>query len=336
MQISVAMATYNGARYIGEQLDSIARQTMAPAELVVSDDGSSDDTLAIVETFARHAPFPVRIVAKDARLGFADNFLHAAAACRHDLVAFSDHDDVWLPRKLETGFRRIVGDRSLLSMHRLTVTDAALAPVARWDQEIAGDAVYEPLALDPYITGWGNTMLFRRELAILIPRARRPRQPESRERPLSHDTWIYALAAALGRVSHIAAPLILYRQHGRNVFGVDEPSLLRKLAIRTEVPITRFHAQAEFDGAMAALLGEVGERTDTALAAPARIAAARFAERRDFLAGRTAIYRGGSVRARLHAYRTLRDIPGDGMTAVRSRAKDLLLGVTGLGKRLAS
>ena len=98
--VSVAMATYNGEAYIHEQLESLASQTLLPAELVVTDDRSSDRTLEVVESFARNAPFPVRIYRNDRNLGFADNFFNAAARCNGDLIAFCDQDDKWLDHKL--------------------------------------------------------------------------------------------------------------------------------------------------------------------------------------------------------------------------------------------
>lgn len=337
MRVSVAMATYNGATHIREQLDSIAKQTLLPAELVVSDDGSTDDTLAVIRDFAEHAPFLVRILSKKERLGYADNFLNAASECAHDLIAFSDHDDVWLPTKIETGHRRITQDSSLLSMHRLLLTDEALAPKTVWDQGIGGDAVFEALALDPYITGWGNTMMFRRELVSLVSRSQRPLEPEkSSGRLMSHDTWIYSLAAALGRVSHIAEPLILYRQHGNNVFGVKPLSPVQKLAVKARVPVARLKGQAEFDGAMARLLDEVARRKNEPFAERASVASARFARRRDYLMERAAIYCGHSVHMRWRAYRNLGEFQREDRFVRRSRAKDLLLGVTGLNRHLTA
>jgi glycosyltransferase involved in cell wall biosynthesis len=149
MPISVALATYNGARYLREQLESLVVQRVRPAELVVGDDGSNDDTPLILQAFAQTAPFPVRFMPKGERRGFADNFLGIAAACTHDLVAFCDQDDVWLPGKLEAGLARIEADRSLLALHRLTTTNEALQPTGLWTQGIEKDAVFEPLALDP-------------------------------------------------------------------------------------------------------------------------------------------------------------------------------------------
>ncbi len=92
------MATYNGAKYLEEQLASFVVQSQLP--LVVCDDGSADATLEILHRFAHSAPFPVRIVCNDERLGYGDNFLKAASLCEGDWIAFSDQDDVWLPDKL--------------------------------------------------------------------------------------------------------------------------------------------------------------------------------------------------------------------------------------------
>src|SRR5512146_482570 len=95
------MATFNGAAFLEQQLETLSAQTRAPCELVVSDDGSTDDTIAILERFARTALFEVQIVPNTGARGFAGNFLHAASLCRGSLVAWCDQDDVWSPVKLE-------------------------------------------------------------------------------------------------------------------------------------------------------------------------------------------------------------------------------------------
>src|SRR5664280_13480 len=100
VNISIAMATYNGERFIREQLDSLARQTYLPCELIVSDDGSTDRTLEIVEDFAKSAPFSVRAYRNEQNLGYADNFLKAASLCDGEWIAFCDQDDVWFDNKL--------------------------------------------------------------------------------------------------------------------------------------------------------------------------------------------------------------------------------------------
>jgi len=335
-RVSVAMATYNGARFLDEQLRSIADQSLKPAELVISDDGSTDDTLAVIAAFARTAPFPVRVLDKTERLGFADNFLFAVEHCRHEYVAMSDQDDAWLPTKLEVAVERMEADNSLLSLHRLMVTDVALTPRGVFDQDIRGDALFEPLTLDPYITGWGNTMVLRRELAHLIPRARRPRQFE-RSIPLSHDTWLYVLAAALGRVSHIAEPLLLYRQHGANVYGTRPSSRLDRLrTINTfwTVPVGVYRERVLFNEVLVPLLREAG-RTDHPLAGSAAEAAQAIELRTNLLRRRLEVHQGTSLFRRLEAFRLMlgesRSRRGIGPSKA-SLAKDFALGVTGLGR----
>lgn len=99
--ISIAMCTYNGERFLQEQLDSFLQQTRLPDELVVCDDGSTDRTTEILENFKEVAPFPVRIFINEQRLQFSKNFEKAISLCREDLIAFSDQDDIWLPEKLK-------------------------------------------------------------------------------------------------------------------------------------------------------------------------------------------------------------------------------------------
>ena len=95
MNLSIALATYNGAVYLKEQLESIAAQTRTPDELVISDDQSTDDTLRVIEEFAATAGFPVRLSVNEANLGIAKNFEKAISLCRGDLIFLSDQDDVW-------------------------------------------------------------------------------------------------------------------------------------------------------------------------------------------------------------------------------------------------
>jgi glycosyltransferase involved in cell wall biosynthesis len=79
--ISVALCTYNGGRFLREQLESLASQSVLPAELQVGDDGSTDNTLEIVEEFARTAPFPVGIARNERQLGYGENFIQTARRC---------------------------------------------------------------------------------------------------------------------------------------------------------------------------------------------------------------------------------------------------------------
>jgi glycosyltransferase involved in cell wall biosynthesis len=111
-RISVAMCTYNGESFLGQQLESIAVQTRLPAELVICDDRSTDSTVEIVRQFARSASFQVRFSVNADNLGSSSkgitrNFEQASALCEGDLIAFCDQDDVWLPNRLERMAQRM-------------------------------------------------------------------------------------------------------------------------------------------------------------------------------------------------------------------------------------
>src|SRR5689334_22293429 len=99
--ISVALCTYNGSRYLKEQLDSIASQTRRPDEVVIRDDVSADNTVKIAQQFAETVPFPVHIHRNPENLGSTRNFESAIEACRGEIIALSDQDDVWESQKLE-------------------------------------------------------------------------------------------------------------------------------------------------------------------------------------------------------------------------------------------
>ena len=96
------MATCEGARFIDDQLESIAAQERPPDELIVCDDASEDDTFARVEAFAARAPFEVRAVRNPDRLGITGNFERAIESCTGDIIFLADQDDIWHPEKIET------------------------------------------------------------------------------------------------------------------------------------------------------------------------------------------------------------------------------------------
>src|SRR5262249_15697678 len=115
--VSIAMATYNGERYTRGQRESFAAQTHAPAELVVTDDTSTDNTVAIVEAFAKTVTFPVRLYRNEMRLGYRANFMHAASLCRSELIAFCDQDDYWYPKKIAASVEPFSDPEVLLVYH---------------------------------------------------------------------------------------------------------------------------------------------------------------------------------------------------------------------------
>lgn len=219
VSFSIAMGTYNGAAYLGQQLESLLEQDLAPIELVVGDDGSSDRTLAILEDFSSRAPFPVHVTRNPKQLGYGENFLQAASRCIGDWIAFCDQDDVWLPTKLSRCAREIASgppDLGLL-IHGAIVGDAQLREISRtyWPEP----GVYDRLALPPNFFVQGFREVIRRSLLHEIPFEDR-RIPWIGESE-AHDVWVYLIAVVTGSVAVIDNDLVIYRRHETNTTEVD-------------------------------------------------------------------------------------------------------------------
>ncbi|WOH53662.1 glycosyltransferase family 2 protein [Bradyrhizobium sp. sBnM-33] len=214
--VSIIMATFNGARFIGEQLSSLAAQTYPSLELIISDDGSNDGTLAIIDEFCRNAPFPVIVRRNETRLGYAENFLSASKLATGDYIAFCDQDDRWTSEKIEVAVEALSSSGAELFVHSASLMDVSGSTIGQFSQGINKSHVYEPLELGPWAVFYGCTMVFSRKLLDLVDGAYRGPHTFEFEGLLSHDLWIYFLATSLGKVIVDERPLICYRQHHAN------------------------------------------------------------------------------------------------------------------------
>jgi glycosyltransferase involved in cell wall biosynthesis len=225
------MCTYNGAEFLSAQLESIASQSRQPDEIVICDDGSTDETQSVLKNFADASSLRVVVHSNPQNLGSVKNFERAIQLCTGDVIALSDQDDVWREDKLqsiETAFAR--SDRTGLVFSDAEIVDEQLNPLGRrmWD-EVGFDSHKQKLlangrALDVLITGWtvtGATMAFRsnyKNLSLPIPN----------NIQMIHDGWIALTVAAVADVVTIDEPLIKYRQHERQQIGA--PTRLPKAA----------------------------------------------------------------------------------------------------------
>jgi glycosyltransferase involved in cell wall biosynthesis len=229
-RVSIAMCTYNGARYIEAQLESIAGQTLVPLELVACDDQSTDDTVTLLERFAASAPFPVRVHVNAARLGLTANFSQAIALCSGDYIALCDQDDVWHVDKLARSVGVLEQDPGAsLVFADATVVDTELSPLGYTFLQGARFGPYErrdirsPRAFDLLLFRnfvMGATTVFRsRYRDCLLP------IPPTFWR--NHDGWIGLLLSALTPITFLDEPVMLYRQHADQVVGA--PVLHRRI-----------------------------------------------------------------------------------------------------------
>lgn len=229
MKISVALCTYNGERFLAEQLASIGRQTRAPDEVIVRDDGSTDGTERIVEAFARDYPGTVDFSVNARRLGVTGNFEAALAATTGELILLSDQDDVWFPDRVESAERAFQADPELLLLFAdARLVDADGRPLGMTLLQALGVRADE---LGLIRSGRAFEVLAKRSMALGASSCvRRIVLHDALPIPSSwmHDEWVALIAAARGQVRCVDAPVIDYRQHDANVVG-HPPVSLREL-----------------------------------------------------------------------------------------------------------
>lgn len=237
VKISVALCTFNGARFIAAQLESISLQTRLPDELIVCDDCSTDETLSLVKDFSTKAPFNVLYFKNEIQLGVTKNFELAISKCTGDIIFLSDQDDYWLPEKLFRIACPLAQDERVgLVFSNATVTDSVLNPLGytMWEtvglntrrrRQLNSDKALSVLLRRCVVTG--ATLAFRSKLRTAIM----PIPPRC-----FHDAWIACVVAAQSRIVVIDKPLIMYRQHDANVIGGKQKTYFLKVVEALNAP----------------------------------------------------------------------------------------------------
>lgn len=206
------MAAYNGGRFIRAQLDSFVDQTLQPQEVVVCDDGSTDDTAEIVADFARTAPFAVRFERNSERMGYSRNFERAILLCRGDIVFLSDQDDKWFKNKISTVAQRFSEDphiQVIVNDQEMAGADLAPAGVTKL-QNLRNIGKDSRSLIEGCCTAVRSSWA---RLALPLPRD----NPDWIDSDLlSYDRWLNELASFLGVRSVVDEPLQLFRRHGAN------------------------------------------------------------------------------------------------------------------------
>ena len=229
MKISVALCTYNGGRFLQEQLESIAAQERRPDELVICDDCSADETASIARRFAAECGFDVRLEVNKWNVGSTRNFGRAVSLCRGDVIALSDQDDCWLPHKLSRLEQVFSEDAEIgfvfSDAHRIDDEGRRL-PHGLWEsisfgrrmqRKVNGGRAVEVLVQRNVVTG--ASMAFRaayRDMLLPIPAK------------WLHDGWFALLIAAVAPCRATAEPLIQYRQHDEQQIGARKENLFRQ------------------------------------------------------------------------------------------------------------
>jgi len=252
MNVAILLSTYNGVRYLPEQLASLAAQTHAAWKLYVRDDGSSDATLGLLRRFAEAHPGRVEIRAAN-NVGAVASFLELLGRLEieADAFAFCDQDDVWYSDKLARAVAWLAqaGEDPALYCTRVRLVDAQLRPkglsplIGSWGFQ---HALFENIAM-------GCTTVLNRKAHTLLAE----RLPPAKGITV-HDWWCYLAIAAVGRVHFDPQPSLDYRLHQGNVIGLTTgraAEILRQVRLFARNPRTFFQTHRQ----IASLLAKFGD-----------------------------------------------------------------------------
>jgi len=217
-QIDIALATYNGARFLEPLLASFESQTHKDIRVFASDDGSSDDTLSILAAPGR--AFPIQVVPHSSRGNILRNFENAIQATEAPYVALSDQDDYWVPEKLERLLARLQeleaeygSDVPILVFSDLEVVSEDLQTISpsyfASTEKSRKARKFRDFVLGNHVPGCAMLMN-RKLLDMALP------YPELK----IHDHWLIQIATLFGHVDCVDQSLIKYRQHGGNTIGL--------------------------------------------------------------------------------------------------------------------
>jgi glycosyltransferase involved in cell wall biosynthesis len=230
IEVEIILATFNGEKFLAQQLDSVLSQTHTKWKLLISDDGSTDSTLEIA---ARYAALDKRIsvVNSSGQGGVVANFGKALSFASADYLMFCDQDDVWLNDKISLMLDNLLDlearhgkDVPILGFSDLSVVDYDLTEIS--ESFYVANRLNPSHNLDPRYLMWSSTVY---GCSVIFNAALyRIATPVPAGVPM-HDQWFALLASKHGLVFHVPAQTLMYRQHGGNVVGARPKTMLQRL-----------------------------------------------------------------------------------------------------------
>ena len=222
-QIDILLATYNGEKYLKEQIDSILKQTYSNIRLIISDDCSKDKTREILREYEQKDN-RIKVYFQEENLGYVKNFEFLLSKVGNEIYALSDQDDVWFPEKVEHTYNKLKETDSDLIFTDLEVVDQNLKTlypsfndymkltrkIKKYKQDYRLQYLYNCVT--------GCTLMSKKKFIDLIL----PLPTLSKY--AIHDTWIACTVVNNGKVEYLEEKTIKYRQHGNNQVGTDKIS----------------------------------------------------------------------------------------------------------------
>jgi len=201
--ISIAMCTYNGEKYLNEQLDSLLKQTYINLEIIVTDDRSTDRTMEILSSYATRDT-RVKVFQNEINLGYVKNFSKAISLCTGDFIALADQDDIWKHTKIEK-FMDEIGDNALIYSDAILMDEDGKKlnkQLIRPSNNLISGHCNKAFLFNNCVSG--NTLMFKKELLpYILP------IPEVS----MHDIWIAFVASSVGTIGYTDEAMIYYRRH---------------------------------------------------------------------------------------------------------------------------
>ncbi len=230
--VAVLMSTYNGEKYIKEQIESILQQQNVDVTLFIRDDGSSDGTAKIIKQYKHKI-----VLKEDKNVGVGNSFMQLLYCVpdTFDFYAFADQDDIWLDNKLDRAIEILNKNRAELYCSNQTLVDRTGRVVGqRYENTI--DTSFRQIMCQNKAAGC--TMVWSNKLQkMLSDPARRPSMQLLRSR--IHDVWVIMVAACIGTVYYDNNSYIYYRQHENNVVGVRKTNIVKQWREKLQNPDLR-------------------------------------------------------------------------------------------------
>lgn len=229
--VSIVVSTYNGARFIEAQLESLLNQTYSNIEIIISDDASADETVSILQKYTSYPR--CRVIANKENVGFIKNFERGMLQAKGAYIALCDQDDIWLPEKIEQ-FCRHIGDYSLVYCDSELIDEKGeklgkkVSDIKRMytGRDTKGFVITNMVS--------GHAMMLKGEvLTYALPL----------RTDVYHDEWLAVQATVLNGIIYVDEPLNLYRQHSKNVTQIvmNKRSGSRTLNNRYEALLRKLH-----------------------------------------------------------------------------------------------
>lgn len=218
--VSIVLATYNGGRFLREQLESILSNTYQFWNVEICDDGSTDNTIEIAEEYVKKYPNKITLHKNHENLGITMNFLEGAKRAKGNYIMFCDQDDVWLPHKIERTLNRMQEEeqRAGRDVPIAVFTDAKVVDIRLRKMY---DSFYKTGALDTKKLDLPHLLIENKVIGCttMFNRALLQQLKELPEFARYHDWWIALVAAVFGKLCFLDEVTIQYRQHGGNMVG---------------------------------------------------------------------------------------------------------------------